>query len=294
MDLKDVKKRIKGLLPKPIKLILLPVNNLRKNVYRNLKVNCYIADTKLRPSKAVYYCPCCNHKLTKFVDGKYKERNEYFNPIRYANTEQKVQCPVCRAIPRHRILALYFQKHIDELKKKRILYFAEEYGIQLWMQRHGIHPITADLYTAADLKLNIEDTQLPDNSWDWIICNHVLEHVNDYHKALRELYRILSPGGTLIISFPILSSLSTLIEEGQEGREVPENETEEELRSRRLQNYGQADHLRIFGADSMKILSSIGFNVSAINGDKMPQEILPITGPADYDVNYLFVCKKPE
>ena len=294
MNLKTVKKRIKGFIPEPIKSTLRPVTKLRKRVQRKLKVEYYIANAKLRPSKAVYYCPCCNHKLTKFVDGKYIERNEYFNPIRYANTEQKVQCPVCRTIPRHRILALYFQKHINELKNKRILYFAEEFGIQLWMKRHEIHPTTADLYVPANLKLNIEDTQLPDNSWDWIICNHVLEHVNDYQKALRELYRILSPNGTLIISFPILSALPTLIEEGQEGREVPENETEEERRSRRLQNFGQADHLRIFGADSAKILSSTGFKVSVINGEKMPKEILPITGPADYDVNYLFVCKKPE
>ena len=114
--------------------------------------------------------------------------------------------------------------------------------------------------------------------------------MDDYKKALMELYRILVPGGILIISFPILESLSTLIEE----HDVPANETEEERRARRLKNYGQADHLRIFGADSAEMLKHAGFKVSKINGDKCPQSILPITGPADYDVNYLFVCKKPE
>ena len=63
---------------------------------------------------------------------------------------------------------------------------------------------------------------------------------------------------------------------------------------KKLQLYGQADHLRIFGADSEKLLENAGFVVSRIEGDKMPDAILPINGPADYDVNYLFVCRKPE
>ena len=157
--------------------------------------------------------------------------------------------------------------------------------MKLWLKRNGITVTTADYYAPAELKLDLCNIKQPDSSWDWIVCNHVLEHVDDYQKALSELYRILKPGGTLIISFPILASLPTLIEETKHT---------EENKSKRLQRYGQADHLRIFGADSEEILRNVGFHVSRIDGSKMPKEILPVVGPADYDVNYLFICRKPE
>ncbi len=89
-----------------------------------------------------------------------------------------------------------------------------------WFRRKGISVTTADLYTDADMKLDIENTGLADGTWDWIICNHVLEHVNDYQKALNELRRILKPDGRLIISFPIDESLETV----QENRNADEND----------------------------------------------------------------------
>lgn len=63
-------------------------------------------------------------------------------------------------------------------------------------------------------------------------------------------------------------------------------------KKRKMELYGQADHLRIFGADSREMLEDAGFSVSLIDGDSMPASIMPVTGPADYDVNYLFICRK--
>ena len=71
--------------------------------------------------------------------------------------------------------------------------------------------LTADLYSDADLKLDIQATGLADESFDVIVCNHVLEHVDDFRIALKELHRLLCPGGSLICSFPmILFSLTWL------------------------------------------------------------------------------------
>ena len=68
-------------------------------------------------------------------------------------------------------------------------------------------------YCRADLKIYIEDTGLNDDSYDMIICNHVLEHVSDYKKALRELYRMVRPGGRVLLSFPVDPSLETVYED---------------------------------------------------------------------------------
>ena len=75
--------------------------------------------------------------------------------------------------------------------------------MMLWMKRNGIAFTTADLYNPADLKLDIQNTDLADASYDVIICNHVLEHVDDFRKALAEFHRILAPGGLLLCSFPM-------------------------------------------------------------------------------------------
>lgn len=248
-----------------------------------LKTGRYKLEAMVDPEAFQCYCPCCDVKLRSFVSGDFASHPDYYNPVRYRGVEQEVVCPVCGTIPRHRILAVWLAKHKEKLKNKSILCFACEPGIKMWMRRNRITCTTADLFTPADLKLDLCRIDQPDCSWDWIICNHVLEHVADYRKALSELYRILKPGGILIISFPILSSLPTVIEEkAHSGHNTRE----------RLERYGQADHLRVFGADSKEILSSFNFRVAVIDGSKMPESILPVTGPADYDVNYLFLCRK--
>lgn len=266
---------IKSYMPMPVK------RKLRQG-FNRIRGQLYLVDAMLHQSSTKYYCPCCNKYFRSWVSFRFDKQPGIYNPERYKNTEQKVICPVCRTIPRHRILALWFQKHRDELKGN-ILYFACESGIKMWLDRNKVKYTTADLFTKADLKLDIQNTGLPDNSWDWVICNHVLEHVDNYKQALKEMYRILKPGGRLICSFPILENLPTLIEE---------TEPNEDNKAERIKLYGQFDHLRVFGADSENLLRSVGFEVSRIEGSKCPKAIMPIDGPADYDVNYLFVCWK--
>lgn len=85
--------------------------------------------------------------------------------------------------------------------------------MMLWMGRNGISCVTADLYNDADLKLDIQATGLADESFDVIVCNHVLEHVDNCRIALRELHRLLHPGGSLICSFPIDTDVELLDED---------------------------------------------------------------------------------
>jgi 2-polyprenyl-3-methyl-5-hydroxy-6-metoxy-1,4-benzoquinol methylase len=116
---------------------------------------------------------------------------------------------------------------------------------------------------------------------DIIVCNHVLEHVDDFRAAIRELHRVLKPGGILICSFPMDPEVELVDED-------PKVKTESE----RIQRFGQKDHLRVFGMKAERLLEKAGLQVEKISGEDFEEEILPVVGPADYDMNILFVCKK--
>ena len=238
---------------------------------------------KLHPHKAKVYCPCCETKSMAFVAGSYADYPERFNQTRYEDTKQEVLCPVCRALPRHRILASWCEKYQELLKTAKVLYFAPEYSMTLWMKRHAISYTTADLYKEADLKLDIQETGLPDEVYDVIIANHVLEHVDDFRAALKEMKRILRSGGSFICSFPMDPKVELLDED-------PGVHTDSE----RFLRYGQNDHKRVFGMEADKFLTEAGFIVERIDGNDYPTDILPVIGPADYDINVLFRCIKPE
>ena len=243
---------------------------------RIIRLNSRIHNTMLP-----YHCPCCDTYLKSFIEGGYKKAPDRFDRARYEHAEQSVICPVCGALPRHRILALWSDEHRDKLQKSKILYFAAERSMMRWMKKNSVTCITADLYSKADLNMDIQDTGLPGESFDVVICNHVLEHVDDFRKALGELNRILRIGGILICSFPMDPKVELLDED-------LDIDTDEGRRKR----FGQYDHKRVFGMKADKLLSEAGFSVEAIKGTDYPEKILPVVGPADYDMNILFCCIK--
>jgi predicted SAM-dependent methyltransferase len=98
-----------------------------------------------------------------------------------------------------------------------------------------------------DLRLDLENVELPDGSAGLVICNHVLEHVNDT-KALAELARLLRPGGALVCSVPIV--------EGWESTYEDPTITDPKLRE---VHFGQHDHVRLYGRDFRTRLSAAGF-----------------------------------
>lgn len=55
----------------------------------------------------------------------------------------------------------------------------------------------------ADMKIDIIDINFENSYFDFIVCNHVLEHIQDDRKAMRELFRVLRPEGIVILQIPI-------------------------------------------------------------------------------------------
>jgi len=239
----------------------------------------FVSGFLFRAKSGKVYCPCCGKHFDNFRDERFYADKVHFNPAMFSKSGQDVICDFCRSAPRHRIIAEWAEQNTAKLKSSRILYFAPELSMMLWFRRHGISVKTADLFDRrADLKLDITSIDLPDGSEDIIFCNHVLEHVHDYSSALSELHRIIRKGGILIISFPIDPDSDTV-------RELLNGSEEERRRI-----LGQSDHLRIFGQDSSRILEDAGFEVSTIDISGMPDNILPVAGPCDYDTNMIFCC----
>jgi SAM-dependent methyltransferase len=161
-----------------------------------------------------------------------------------------ILCPSCNSLERHRLLVLCDSER-DLFAGKAILHFAPEPSIAAHIARRGaLSYETADLFAAnVDHKLNIEQIALGDGKFDVVLCNHVLEHVND-GKALREMHRILKPGGLLVAMFPI-------VEGWAETYENPAVKTEDE----RLLHFGQHDHVRFFASDARLRMADAGFRI---------------------------------
>lgn len=239
----------------------------------------FVSRFLFREKQGNVYCPCCGRHFEHFEDERFYDDLKHYNPEMFKKSRQDVICDCCRSAPRQRIIAQWAEQNVDLLKSSKILYFAPELSMMLWFRKHGIRVTTADLFDKrTDLKLDLTAIDLPDGSEDIVFCNHVLEHVSDYKVALSELHRVLKEGGRLIISFPINYDFEEVHEEKTGSGEE------------RIRLFGQDDHLRVFGKDSRKILEGSGFAVESIDLSGFPQEIVPVTGPADYDTNEIFCC----
>jgi SAM-dependent methyltransferase len=163
--------------------------------------------------------------------------------------------PGSNSLERHRLLWLYLKRETDFFTKPaKMLHVAPEqcfYG--LFRKQQNLNYLTADLDSPiADVKMDIHDIQYPDNTFDIIFCNHVLEHVRDDQQCMRELHRVLKPGGMAIMQVPHYPDEGPTIED-------PDCSDPEERKRR----FGQYDHIRKYGNDYDARLEKAGFQVRA-------------------------------
>jgi ubiquinone/menaquinone biosynthesis C-methylase UbiE len=133
-----------------------------------------------------------------------------------------------------------------------VLHFAPERIFEAWLgSQPNLDYVSTDLERArAMVKADITDLPFPDDSFDVILCSHVLEHVMDDRKAMRELYRVLRSGGWALVLVPIDFTRAETFEDPS----VFAPADRERL-------FGQADHVRIYGRDFMARLEEAGFTV---------------------------------
>lgn len=195
----------------------------------------------LRYRGSAVECPCCGQCFSRFA------------PFG-ATTRPFAMCPGCGAMERHRLLWIYLCERTDLLsgRGQRVLHLAPEavFHARLGAQR-GLRYVTGDLDSPLAMeRLDIARIPHADDCFDVVICNHVFEHVPDDLAAMRELRRVLRPGGWAILQVPVRSELPRTLEDP--------SVTDPAERARR---FGQADHLRQYGLDYPERLRAAGFDV---------------------------------
>ncbi len=193
-------------------------------------------------------CPLCGRHYRKFI------------PYGYVTPRDNALCPHCLALERHRLLWLYLTRETTLLKTlPTTLHIAPEVCIMRHLKPrfkgHAERYITADLESPlATLHFDVQRIPLADASVDVLLCNHLLEHVADDAQAMRELHRILRPGGWGILLSPVELT-----------REVTFEDDSITDPAERTRIFGQYDHRRIYGNDYVERLRAAGFEAEDID-----------------------------
>ena len=193
-------------------------------------------------------------KFTDPINGKQYSR---FLSYGYNTIRTNALCPGTLSLERHRLLWLYLNSNSNiESQFLNVLHVApEQVFFRKFKNFKNWTYTTTDLNSPlADIKADLCNLPFKDETYDLILCNHVLEHIIDDIKAMKEIYRVLKKGGKAILQVPL----------DMEKEKSYEDHTIINPKDR-SKHFGQYDHVRIYGMDFFKKLSNIGFRYEKID-----------------------------
>jgi SAM-dependent methyltransferase len=192
-------------------------------------------------------CPCCGSTYITFLPAGVLKR---------ANAK----CLKCGSLERHRTLWLYLREETNVFSaKNKILHIAPENQLYKRFTRLSnieYYPIdiNPEQYGPKTKNMDITALDYPDNFFDVVICNHVLEHVPDDKKAMSEMFRVLKKGGWALLNVPLNNKMDKTFEDDS----ITDRKKREEI-------FGQVDHVRVYGNDYKDRLKNAGFHVEVID-----------------------------
>ncbi|WP_165779026.1 methyltransferase domain-containing protein [Paraburkholderia hospita] len=226
-----------------------------------------------RPASAQNFCAVCERPVVEWVPhpNTGADLGFIYEIEAVGSTLEKHFCPHCHCNDRDRHLWLYiaYSGVLQNASEKRILHIAPEAAIEVRIKQLGPREyIGGDLFPRRPdhRKINVEALDFPDDHFDLIICNHVLEHVDNPHAALAEFRRCLAPDGRLIAQTPYSPLLKYTFELNRPAS-VPFA----------TRYFGQDDHVRLFGSDIVDYFRDAG-----LKGDLYPHRT--VLGDIDPDV----------
>lgn len=206
-----------------------------------------------------YFCPFCGFRSTNL---------KWFGNNYPVITEKQIigsglrrsRCYRCNSSDRERLIYAFLEnevKFFESNNDSKILHISPERHLTDYIRTKEYKEyIGGDLFTEGyeypDFVQDMDITKIPfpENYFDLIVCNHVLEHIPDDHQAMKELFRVLKPKGLAFLQVPI----SLVQENTYEDMAITEPD-------KRAQFFGQYDHVRIYGQDYADRLSKAGFIV---------------------------------
>ena len=203
-------------------------------------------------------------KYTDPIDGSNYSK---FLSYGYKTVRKNALCPGTLSLERHRLLWLYLDKETDFLNSNlKVLHVApEQVFYKKFKKLKNWEYFTFDLNSPiADIKGDLTSTNFKDESFDLIICNHVLEHIEDDKSALNEIYRILKYNGISILQVPTNVKRKNTFEDSSI-----------KSKNQREKYFGQYDHVREYGLDFKDRVEEAGFEVEMINySTKISQDLV--------------------
>ena len=182
-------------------------------------------------------CNCCGGQFRRFRTWTGPDGN------------RALMCPRCGSFGRLRVDWLFLTEHTDLLRRpQRLLHIAPEVALQIPLRRvPELQYLSADYDSRLAMEqMDVTNISYPDGSFDSIICNHVLQHVDDDEKALQELFRVLAPSGWALMQSPVNLSLARTVETARDPMFTKSDD----------------HHLRVYGRDYVARLERAGFQVT--------------------------------
>ena len=218
------------------------------------------------------YCPVCQSQVRKLLRAGAR------------NQRSDARCPICGSLERHRFVWSFFQNKtgLFDPPLKQMLHIGPGSALEPRLKKAPhLDYLSADLYNPrAMVKMDIANIQYAQDSFDVIYCSHVLEHVPDDLQAMRELYRVLKPGGWAVFQVPITDQ-----------KTIEDSSITDPAERERL--YGKSDHVRHYGPDFKDRLETARFIVTVVSareivadGDLVRLSII--------DKDVLFFCTKQQ
>ncbi len=202
-----------------------------------------------------FFCPICKFKASKFLPyGKDYEAIKRYKIIGMGFRKNAI-CPNCFSKDRERLSYLFLQKLINEKSinySSKIIHFSPEMSLERnFFRKHFLNYFTADIIkNKSDFIIDLQNFNFKEKNFDLVICNHVLEHIEDDAAALKNIYSILKPGGIALLQVP----LSTIIDIDFKKENIISD-------TDRLNFYGQLDHVRIYSEKNfLQKIKKTGFN----------------------------------
>lgn len=197
-----------------------------------------------------YHCPCCKGNFSTLLPA--------------GSDRRLVQCPRCRSNERDRVLWMYLDRNPDFIRSgTKLLHIAPEAMFYKRFKKiKGLQYTPGDKFAEMFESTYPADTvciditampQIADNTYDVILCSHVLEYVKEDSKAMREMLRVLKPGGKALLQVPLKPGMPITHED--------DSITDPEQRAL---IFGDPGHIRFYGEDYEDKLRAAGWKTDFV------------------------------